>query len=461
MGATESAVYTELASNGEADKILTAKTVAEAQHSFWRFVHAKHTPFAMEPVDFDATASQCKFGGKAKYTFPRQGDLCWQVYARYSLPGLVAVGKDGKVLRGEAAPCWHDAIGFKLTQRATLAVATTVIDTLTDTFLYVWEELSAKPGKKLGEMIGKFDTLEERQAFAKRSHQLYVPLPFSFSRNSGLALPIAALAFQPIVMELTFAPKSEVICNNDTRAQICVRPDGVTDDDIDSGKVSVSAMQDSDLECTMEANYIYLEDDEREKFQKGIFEQIVDEFQFQSQQAIANAATGSTEQSAGVRSNVRLQLNNVVMEYMMVVSPQAKKDKNESFDFSGPVDPASGLTLDPVRNITIKFNNSQRVQTRPGSYFRLVQPYQHHTNVPGDCAKKKQNFIYVWSYATDPEDIEPNGGANHSRIDNCNVEFMLDPRIFTNEAPTAEVMILARNKNVLRYKFGMCHKKFA
>ena len=163
MGATESAVYTELASNGEADKILTAKTVAEAQHSFWRFVHAKHTPFAMEPVDFDATASQCKFGGKAKYTFPRQGDLCWQVYARYSLPGLVAVGKDGKVLRGEAAPCWHDAIGFKLTQRATLAVATTVIDTLTDTFLYVWEELSAKPGKKLGEMIGKFDTLEERQ----------------------------------------------------------------------------------------------------------------------------------------------------------------------------------------------------------------------------------------------------------------------------------------------------------
>jgi len=455
MGATQNAVYTEMASTGEAEKILTAETVEESDTTFWRFVHSKTTPFALEPVDFDATASQAKFGGSAKYNFPRNGDLCWHVYAKIVLPGIVGI-KDGAVCTGEDAVSWTNAIGQALLRSASLAVGNTVVDTLTDSFLFVWEELSGKAGKKLGEMIGKYPTLEERQAFAKRSHDLYVPLPFSFTRDTGLTLPIVALQFHPIVMELDFAPRNSVIVNP-LGAKIYVRPNGVTDEQIEKG-LSLSLLQDSDLTCTMEANFVYLEEDERKKFAKGSFEQVVDEVQFQTQQAIANAATGSTESSPSVRTNMRLQLNNIVMQYIFFVQPQSKKEANEVFDFSGPVDPASGLKLDPVRDVTIKFNNSQRVQTRPGSFFRLVQPYQYHSNVPGD---KGKSFIYVWSYCVDPEDIQPTGGANHSRIDNVNIELNLDPRIFTSAAPTAEVTLIGRNKNLLRYKFGMLTKKFA
>jgi hypothetical protein len=257
-------------------------------------------------------------------------------------------------------------------------------------------------------------------------------------------------------MELDFATRNNVIVNP-SGGKVFVRPNGVTDDDIDAG-MGLSLLQDSDLSCTMEANFVYLETDERTKFAKGAFEQVVDEMQMQSQQAIANAATGSNESSPSVRANMRLQLNNVVMEYIFFVQSQAKKEANEVFDFSGPVDAASGLLLDPIRDVTIKFNNSQRVQTRPGSFFRLVQPYQYHTNVPGD---KGGSFIYNWSYCVDPEDIQPTGGANHSRIDNVNIELNLDPRIFTPAAPTADITLIGRNKNLLRYKFGMCTKRFA
>ena len=455
MGATQNAVFTEMASTGEADKVLSSETVDQAELTFWRFVHSKATPFALEPVDFDATASQAKFGGSAKYNFPRNGDLCWHVYAKISIPGIVGI-LNGEVMKGEDAVSWTDSIGHALISSASLAVGNTVIDTLNDTYLYVWEELSGKPGKRLGEMVGKFDTLEERQAFAKRGHDLYVPLPFSFTQNTGLALPIVALQFHPIVIELDFAARNRVVVNPN-RAQVYVRPNGVTDDQIDAG-MSLPLLQDSDLVCTMEANFVYLETDERAKFAKGAFEQVIDEVQVQTQQAIANAATGTNESSPSVKSNIRLQLNNVIMEYIFFVQPQAKKDANLLFDFSGPVDPASGLVLDPIRDVTIKFNNSQRVQTRPGNFFRLVQPYQHHTNVPGD---KGKNFIYVWSYCVDPEDIQPTGGANHSRIDNVNIEFNLDPRIFTSTAPTADIVVYGRNKNVLRYKFGLCSKRFA
>ena len=444
-----------MASTGEAEKILTAETVEESDLTFWRFVHSKTTPFALEPVDFDATASQAKFGGSAKYNFPRNGDLCWHVYAKIVIPAIVGI-KDGKVLRDEDAVSWTNAIGQALITSASLAIGNTVVDTLSDNYLFVWEELSGKPGKRLGEMIGKYATLEERQAFAKRSHDLYVPLPFSFTRDTGLALPIVALQFHPIVMELDFATRNNVIVNPEG-GKVYVRPNGVTDDEIDAG-MGLSLLQDSDLSCTMEANFVYLETDERTKFAKGAFEQVVDEMQMQSQQAIANAATGSNESSPSVRANMRLQLNNVVMEYIFFVQSQAKKEANEVFDFSGPVDAASGLLLDPIRDVTIKFNNSQRVQTRPGSFFRLVQPYQYHTNVPGD---KGGSFIYNWSYCVDPEDIQPTGGANHSRIDNVNIELNLDPRIFTPAAPTADITLIGRNKNLLRYKFGMCTKRFA
>jgi len=456
MGATQNAVFTEMASTGEADKILTSETVDEAELSFWRFIHSKATPFALEPVEFDATASQAKFGGSAKYNFPRNGDLCWHVYAKINLPAIVGK-RDGKVLVGEDALSWTNAVGQALIRSASLAVGNTVVDSLQDHWLYVWEELAGKAGKRLGEMVGKYETLEGRQAFAKMSHDLYVPLPFTFTKATGLALPIVSLAFHPIVMELEFETRSKVIVGLGQGVSVFVRPDGVTDEQIEDG-AQLSLLQDSDMSCTMEANFVYLETDERTKFAKGAFEQVVDEVQVQTHQAIANAATGTNESSPSVKSNIRLQLNNVVMEYVIFVHSQTKKDKNLKFDYSGPCDPASGLKLDPIRDLTIKFNNSQRVQTRKGSFFRLVQPYQHHSYNPGD---KGKNFIYTWSYCVDPEDVQPTGGANHSRIDNVNLELNLDPRIFTQTEPTAEVYVYGINKNILRYKFGMLTKKFA
>jgi hypothetical protein len=153
-----------------------------------------------------------------------------------------------------------------------------------------------------------------------------------------------------------------------------------------------------------------------------------------------------------------MQFNNVIMEYITVVRREGQENKNY-FDFSGPVDEASGLVLDPLRDIGIRFNNTPRVTTKSAKYYRLVQPYQYHTNVPTDHGPHKE-FIYVWSYAKDPENgLNPTGGANHTRLENVNVEYHLDPRLFSPEAPNAEVITFGRSKNLLTYKFGMIHKK--
>jgi len=464
MPATHNAVYTEVGTKGQADKLMIAETPEESQDTFWRHVHDKHTPFGLEPVEFDVAASQPRFNGAAKFAYPRQPDLAWQHYVHYQLPGLVGI-KDGKVMKGSDAPYWHPYTGFRLTRSATLAIGGNVIDTLTDTFLYVWESLAHKSGHKLREMIGAFDTVEEQQAWSKRSQHLWVPLPFSCSRDAALALPIVSLSFHQMFVELDFCSRNDAIINPQS-AQIFVRPDGMTDAEIEaifenpnaSRGRQVSLLQDSDLRAVVEANGVYLENDERTKFGKGVFTQLVDELQVIPAQAYY-AAAGATESTPSVKINPRMQFNNVVMEYITVVRRENAGANANYFDFSGPVDEASGLVLDPLREIGIRFNNTPRVSTRTAKYFRLVQPYQYHSNVPKDFGANKE-FIYVWSYAKDPENaLQPTGGANHTRLENVNVEYHLEPRLFSPDAPNAEVITFGRSKNLLTYKIGMIHKK--
>jgi hypothetical protein len=465
MPATHNAVYTELGSRGQADKLMIVENEDQYAQTFWRHVHEKHTPFALEPVEFDIQASQPRFNGSAKFAFPRQGDLCWHTYLHYQLPGLVGI-KDGKVMRGADAPYWHPSVGFRLTRQATLAIGGNVVDTLTDTYLYVWEELTHKAGKKLREMIGAFDSVEEQQAFSKRSQHLWVPLPFSYTRDSALALPIVSLAFHQMHIEIDFCSRNDAIINP-AGAQIFVRPDGMTDDEIEASFENagsnysrirqLSLLQDSDLHCVPEGNLVYLENEERNRFGKGTFTQLVDELQIVPAQAYY-AAPGASETTPSVKINPRMQYNNVISEYITIVRRE-RSDNRNYFDFSGPLDEASGLTLDPLREIGIRFNNTPRVTTRPAKFFRLVQPYQYHSNVPKDFGSDKQ-FIYVWSYAKNPEDaLNPNGGANHTRLENVNIEYHLDPRLFSPDAPNAEVITFGRSKNLLTYKFGMIHKK--
>jgi hypothetical protein len=66
----------------------------------------------------------------------------------------------------------------------------------------------------------------------------------------------------------------------------------------------------------------------------------------------------------------------------------------------------------PVVRAKLQLNGHDRFQERLGSYFNLVQPYQHHTNVP-------PTGINVYSFGLKPEEHQPSGTCNMSRIDNC------------------------------------------
>ena len=101
----------------------------------------------------------------------------------------------------------------------------------------------------------------------------------------------------------------------------------------------------------------------------------------------------------------------------------------------------------PVVTAKLQLNGQDRISEREGSYFDVVQPYQHHTRHP-------DTGINVYSFALRPEEHQPSGTCNFSRIDNAVLQLVLSSNTVSG-VNTAKVRVYAVNYNVLRIMSGM------
>ena len=101
----------------------------------------------------------------------------------------------------------------------------------------------------------------------------------------------------------------------------------------------------------------------------------------------------------------------------------------------------------PVVTAKLQLNGQDRFSEREGTYFDLVQPYQHHTRNP-------DTGINVYSFALRPEEHQPSGTCNMSRIDNATLQLVLSTNAIGGDH-TAKVRVYATNYNVLRVMSGM------
>jgi hypothetical protein len=101
----------------------------------------------------------------------------------------------------------------------------------------------------------------------------------------------------------------------------------------------------------------------------------------------------------------------------------------------------------PVVTAKLQLNGQDRFSEREGSYFDVLQPFQHHTRAP-------DTGINVYSFALRPEEHQPSGSCNFSRIDNAVLQLVLSSPTVASTA-TAKVRVYAVNYNVLRVMSGM------
>ena len=171
-------------------------------------------------------------------------------------------------------------------------------------------------------------------------------------------------------------------------------------------------------------DYIFLDTLERRRFAQTSHEYLIDQLQFTGDESLPNGNYG-----------VKLNFNHPVKELIWVVLDDDRS--NGDFEYQN---------ANPVATAKLQFNGHDRFATRLGTYFSLVQPYQHHSNIPHD------NAINVYSFALYPELEQPSGTANFSRIDNSTLSITTIDAI-KDKHPYAK--IYAVNYNVLRIMSGM------
>ncbi len=94
-------------------------------------------------------------------------------------------------------------------------------------------------------------------------------------------------------------------------------------------------------------------------------------------------------------------------------------------------------------NAKIVFDGKDRLEYKPAKYYRTVQNFQRHTNTPN-------NYIYVYSFALKPEEFQPSGSCNFSRIDDQELYIHIN-----DELINPVINVFARNINILNIAGGM------
>jgi hypothetical protein len=240
-----------------------------------------------------------------------------------------------------------------------------------------------------------------------------VPLQFWFCRNPGLALPLIALQYHEVGVAVKFR----------SLADVCA-----------------SGAANTDLSATLWADYIYLDTDERRRMAQVSHEYLIEQLQF----------TGDESYTTNTRT-VDLNFNHPVKELVWTARGGNATISDYAVTPAGTAggDNLNTRVLNPVVSGLLKLNGHERFATQQGPYFNVVQP-RCHTNTPSQG-------VNVYSFALKPEDHQPSGTCNFSRIDNAQLVLRLrgDDGAVNSAITNGLVKVYAVNYNVLRIMSGM------
>ena len=401
----------QLVATGAQDVYLTG----DPQITFFKAVYQRHTNFAIECIEQVINGTPAN-SGTSTLTISRNGDLIQEMF----LEAITTAGRS--VDKDTVYPM------ERMFESCELTIGGQQIDKQYQRWWRLFSELYHDDAKKTE--YSKMTNTEENAQTA------YLPLIFFFNRNPGLALPLISLQFHDV--QLTFTWLSNLSTSVDPAT----------------------------IKCW--SNYIFLDTTERKMFASKNHEYLIEQQQF----------TGTVPATSGSLKNIRLNFNHPVKELVWCFEDVNGTDGyrlwNMTSNASAEVGADTGFYSNALRGRTanpktneslgvvryyngcylgevmdgpmsvfkLQLNGADRFTQQPGKYFNQLQPYHHHTGnpVPG---------IYCYSFALKPENHQPTGTCNFSRIDNATAMPTLKTTNLTN------MTMFATNYNVLRIASGM------
>jgi hypothetical protein len=424
--------------------------------TFWKILYKRHTNFAVEAFRVNFTGAPT-YGQRVVAVVNRNADLVWKTYVEVVLPDMVTTPNPDVT--------WSSGVqrrlGYALLQQIEVEIGGQIIDRHYGEWLYLWETLTAdfntawKLDNLVGGSLGGQST--GATACAGRPDVLYIPLQFWFNRNPGLALPLIALQYHEVRFNITLGNTTDLVSRG-------------------SGTITAAANALPPLkDMALYIDYVYLDVDERRRFAQESHEYLIEQLQYEGQQQITTAS-----------ARLDLTLNHPIKELIWVFQDARYTDCTYVGLVDDPNTSASSAYTMPftyndiVNRARLQINGQDRFDERYGDYFWKVQPYQHHTaggvnpnfsiqtaqtssgSNPEPIVQGRVNPINVYSFAIRPEEHQPSGTCNFSRIDNATLVFDsrkpasgLDDGTYPSKAYPYNFRLYAVNYNIFRIMSGM------
>ena len=392
----------QLVAYGAQDIYLTGNP----QITFFKVVYRRHTNFSMESIEQTFSGSAA-LSSSVTSTISRNGDLIHKMYLEYNPKATQGTMVDAKDLANN--------FSHNLINEVELEIGGQQIDKHYGHWLQVWSELTEVNPTGTAAAVGDtgaeptsgatlFQTMSYNHtgvadvtaAASGAPEKAFVPLQFWFNRNPGLALPLIALQYHEVKVKVSFNAFTDIM-----------QTGGVSGDTF-----TLTSMK-------LWVDYIYLDTDERRRFAQQSHEYLIEQLQLQNTTS----------------ANAELNFNHPVKELIwtgIATTPVTAiaHGKSNSASVSG------------AGNFKLKLNGHDRFQERDYRYFTRTQVAQHHSGFGGVNVR---DSIAVYSFALKPEEHQPSGTCNFSRIDNARLEM----------TTATDLRVYAVNYNVLRVMSGM------
>ena len=393
--------------------------IGNPQMTFFKSVYRKHTNFSSDWIDIESK-DITDFGKKIKFTIPREkGDMLNDIVLRIQLPQL-------KTNNNNHTVTWIENVGHAIIDHVELKIGNNVIDKHYGDFMEIHKQLNNSKDKKIAydTMLGNTTVLRYITT-TTNSYVLLVPLLFWFCKDIGLSLPLVALGSHDVEIYVKFKNLENLIWKRDN-----------TNNNSNS---AVNIELTESLKSNLIGKFYKLDELERKRFQGITHRYLIEQTQLKGPITLKSKVENvSLDFNLPVKELIWYGIKKNFTEPNYKLNTYLSEDYNMPFNFTSNSYSSDGYNM--FRSFGMNINGLEYFSNVEPQIFNLYYPFRYHQKIPN-------TGVYIYSFAEKPNEYQPSGSCNFSRLDISSTKLILE----SNESTTEPILfrIYAINYNIL------------
>ena len=393
--------------------------IGNPQITFFKSLYKQYSNFYITTVEQTVNGDP-NFNKTINCTLDKSGDLIKEIYLEITLPDI------NKPVNSS----WYgytNNIGCNIIKSVTLRINDQVIDKIYGESIDIYNNINNIDTSAMTlEYNSEFSLRNIGNSIDYKKRHVYIKLPFWFTKNSGVALPVISLNNSDINLDIEFRSLKEVIKNNNYQ-------------DIEN----ITKKSDSRFDCKILTEYIYLDSVEKQFFRRNTHQYLIEQLQFNGEDVLTKFDTNKS---------IYLNFKNPVKEIFWVITVDNNNiDSNLENDYNNFTKYTTYYSnySDTFDTLTIKLNSMTLLEDKPAIYYRVIQSHLYHNN-------KRNKHIYSYSFSLNPNELQPSGALNFTDLNNALFLFKFKENISLESgcATNGIIRIYAYNYNILKIASG-------